>query len=294
MDVAKKNENSVVDIIPIDLRHRIQVVDLPQGSPSQKLGGGNLIGVCSNESPERVIDFAISQKTNHICQASGTFFSTEILAASYLTAYPQRAMQYPLSAMLRPGVFSDQVESSLRGFSARFSGSDDKKSVLDAFRIWAEKELKNQTLVTESLSAADEMVMNAIYNAPFVNSLGKLEAPALDSEKVRRGAGKLGLLFAGVHEKQLVIGCIDEYGSLHIDSLLKRIQTCFTGGIAENVNWSGVGGAGIGSFMLFKLSISYHIAVQKGRQTLVFCKIPVGMSARKREEEPKNLHFYEF
>lgn len=294
MDVAKKNENSVVDIIPIDLRHRIQVVDLPQGSPPQKLGGGNFIGVCSNESPERVIDFAVSQKANHICQASGTFFSTEILAASYLTAYPQKAMQYPLSAMLRPGVFSDQVESSLRGFSARFSGSDDKKSVLDAFGIWAEKELKNQTLVTESLSAADEMVMNAIYNAPFVNSLGKLEAPALDSEKVRRGAGKLGLIFAGVHEKQLVIGCVDEYGSLHIDSLLKRIQTCFTGGIAENVNWSGVGGAGIGSFMLFKLSISYHIAVQKGRQTLVFCKIPVGMSARKREEEPKNLHFHEF
>lgn len=293
MDAARKNENSVVDIIPIDLRHRIQIVDLPQSFPLRE-SGGNLIGVCSSESPEKVIDFAISQRTNHICQVNGTYFATEILAASYLAAYPQRAMQYPLSAMLRPGVFCDQVESSLRGFSMRFSGSDDKKPVLDSFRLWAEKELRNQTLVTESLGAADEMVMNAIYNAPFVNSLGKLEAPALDSEKVRKGAGKLGLLFAGVHEKQLVIGCVDEYGSLQIDSLLKRIHACFTGGIAENVNWSGVGGAGIGSFMLFKLSVSYHIAVQKGRQTLVFCKIPLGMSARKREEEPKNLHFYEF
>lgn len=293
MDVSNKNENSVTDMIPVDLRQRIQIVDLSQSPPLQKLGG-NLIGVCSSESPERVIDFALSQRTNHICQANGTYFASEILAASYLVADPQRAMEYPLSAILRPGVFCEHVESSLRGFSMQFSGSDDKRSVLDSFSVWARKELRNETLVTESLGAADEMVMNAIYNAPFVNSLGQLEAPALDSEKVRRGAGKLGLLFAGVHEKQLVIGCIDEYGSLKIDSLLRRIQTCFAGGIAESVNWSGVGGAGIGSFMLFKLSVSYHIAVQRGRRTLVFCKIPLGMSARKREEEPKNLHFYEF
>ena len=73
--------------------------------------------------------------------------------------------------------------------------------------------------------------------------------------------------------------------------LFKKIKSCYDTSVAANMNMSGGGGAGIGSFMVFNSAASYYAMVEAGQCTLVCCSVPLKMSSKARALLPKNLHF---
>jgi hypothetical protein len=101
-----------------------------------------------------------------------------------------------------------------------------------------------------------------------------------------------GQLFAGVLDDRLGIGCRNPFGSLQLKPLLNKMQKCYGDGVGESINM-GPGGAGIGSFLVFNTGSSYYVAIVKGEATVLSISVPINMSARKRGELPKNLHFFE-
>lgn len=286
-------ENLLSSLVPAELVDQVRLVDLPltlDSSSSMK----DAIGICSNESPGAVLDYAIDLKLNHICQANGSFFANEVGASARMIASPEDFMKYPLSTILRGGDCGPEQEKLVLGYSASFSGSSEKHRILDELSTWLGSVLRaNSVVLTEATNIADELIMNAVFNAPFLDMNGKLESVSIQSDEVRFGKGKKAYLFGGIQDRQLVIGCSDEYGTLNLDRLALKIRNCVESGVLDNINWTGVGGAGIGSFMVYNLGISYYAGVFKGRQSVVCCKVPLGMSFRKRSGEPKNLHFFE-
>lgn len=293
MNSAEEINPNVLDLIPVEFRERVKIIDLPAHG-IQEESVGHAIGICSGQGPSQVLDYATKSKIHHVCQSNSTFLSEEIATASRMIVCPDDFMKYPLSTILQPQYCGAKAEAELRGHEVTFAGADDKKNVLGELVQWLRSFLKADGLIAEVSNIGDELFMNAVYNAPFLDSSGKLQEVKGDSPEVRFGKGKQAVLFAGAHDKQLVIGCSDYYGTLNVERLLHRIKSCFDSGVAENINWSGVGGAGIGSFMVYNLSVSYYVGVRKGNQTVVCCKIPYGMSSRRRGEEPKNIHFFEY
>ncbi|MCB0366530.1 MAG: hypothetical protein H6624_18385 [Bdellovibrionaceae bacterium] len=282
---------SVDDLIPKQWRDRVKVVDLASPSTSPQEGSA-VLGLTDQTDDSSILEHAIGG-LQHICQVNGVFFNQEVKAAAQILVSPQDYLNFPVTALLRPGFCSQEVEDEICVFSRSFSGSGEKDQVLADFVEWSQTISKSGSFVDEIKSVADELVMNAVYNAPFLDSQGVREDVSLESDEVKSGRGRQATLFAGVFEKQLVIGCRDDWGTLKVDRLLQRIKGTLDKGVAENMNMEGRGGAGIGSYMIYNAGVSYYAGVDIGKRTVVCCKVPLGMSNRKRSEEPKNLHFFE-
>jgi len=79
---------------------------------------------------------------------------------------------------------------------------------------------------------------------------------------------------------------------LSVNKLFKRIKNCYDTSVGDNINYSGAGGAGIGSYLIFNSSASYFAEVKVQSHTIVCCTVPLGMSSRARLNIAKNLHFF--
>jgi hypothetical protein len=54
----------------------------------------------------------------------------------------------------------------------------------------------------------------------------------------------------------------------------------------------GEGGAGVGSFLLFRQAIGVYLAVQPGAQTIIAMTFPTRGGSRHRQSIPKSLHVH--
>lgn len=282
----------VLNLIPAEWREKIQLLNL-SGAEADVKGTPTCVGVSESLDASAVLSYAIFGGLRHICQADGIFFNQEVLASAQMAISPEDFLNYPASVVLKPGQVDAKTEESLTVFSRSFVGSMEKDQVLEEFKAWAESVARSSSFVSEMTSVADELFMNAVYNAPFLDSQGVRENVSLTSQEVKEGRGKAATLFAGIENKQLVIGCRDDWGTLRLDKLFQRIKGTFEKGVAENMNMGDNGGAGIGSYMIYTTGISYYAGVDPGKRTVVCCKVPLGMSNRKRSEQPKNLHYFE-
>ena len=291
MGAVKEILDLASELVPENLRSHVDIVSVSENQKQEQISKSS-IAICSQLAPHSVVNLAIDSKFGHICQSNGKFFNHEVSTAANMIASPQNFLNFPLAVTLNPQNINSAGELKLRHLSTPFNGANEKETVLKSLKSWVETISKSNSFVGEVLGIADELFMNAVYNAPFINEQGKREDIGFDDERVRNGLGKSGCLFAGAYDGQLVIGCSDQFGSLNIEKLLNGIKGCFDKGVAENMNFSTSGGAGIGSFLVFNSGVSYYVGVEKGQRTVVCCKLPLGMSSRKRDEEPKNLSFF--
>ncbi len=287
----KTLDQMVLNLIPLPFRNQVSFIHLPStGMESFNDNTSRLIGICSDQKPAMVVRSAMNLNIKHICQSNGMFFPEEVSAAAHMVAHPQNFIDYPLSTIFPQSEMNLASEKKMRSFSRAFTCSEEKGNVLQEFHLWLNDKIKQQSLITEITNIADELFMNAVYNAPMLHR-GSVENFRITNHL--NNQTKDSLLFAHIQSDRLIIGCEDNYGTLRINKIMDRLKKCFEQGVGESINWSQGGGAGIGSYMVFNSSSSYYLGVQKGVKTVVCCKVPLGMSHRRREMEPKNLHLIE-
>ncbi|MGE3759032.1 MAG: hypothetical protein AB7H97_14820, partial [Pseudobdellovibrionaceae bacterium] len=168
----------------------------------------------------------------------------------------------------------------------------DKNIILRTLEKHCEFLKVKSTLMDDLRLAADELITNAIYNAPFVDGDKVLTGPSRKHQDVNIDPQKQPSFFWQADEQRIVIGCKDHYGNLRISHMLNRICLCYQDGPSQHVNY-GAGGAGIGAFLVFRSCASFYVAVQRGVYTVVCCSFPYRMSGNKREALPKNIHWFE-
>ncbi len=249
------------------------------------------ISVFDGAEPSIVLGEAMGQAASHILQNTDRHFAQELNSSAIMLTDQLAFEKYPLSIILSPGVDPVSNEPKLQILSKNFNSAGQKSEVLTSISEALDNLAVQSSLKGDILVIADELITNAIYNAPFVDLENCLPGAPRDNRNIKTPEAKAATLLMGRDSNRIVIGCKDQYGSLNFQKFLTRVKNCYDAGVAATMRMDGAGGAGIGSFMIFNTAMSFYVDIKKGVHTSVFCVLPLGMSNRQRSAMPKNLHF---
>jgi hypothetical protein len=139
-------------------------------------------------------------------------------------------------------------------------------------------------------TVVDELVTNAIYNAPRRQDgtpkyaqLSRREAVVLEQDEV----GELQFACDGSY---IAIAQRDPFGALTRDTVVSYLTRCLDKGPNQLSDTSG--GAGIGLFQVFQSLSKFIINIDPGHRTEVICLIDLRLNMRRFHEVPKSFHVF--
>jgi hypothetical protein len=237
-----------------------------------------------------LIQKLLNQGHGHICQTQGLMYKEELQSAEVIDLNPSVFFLTPATAMLWPTELNirDEKKSLLLDIALR--SSQEKISILHKLKFTLLGLTKSQSMSDEILAIADELITNALFNAPFVNPGTNINEKVDRNKIVSLAEAQAGRFFLAEDGTRLLIGCEDPFGSLNVPAYLRRVSDCYTNSVGKTMNF-GQGGAGIGSFIIFNSGSSLYYGVSPGKQTVLGCLIPYRLGARQREGLPKHLHW---
>jgi hypothetical protein len=167
--------------------------------------------------------------------------------------------------------------------------SDDKERALAAIVAYAESmDLGGEKLRRVEL-AAEELLMNALYDAPR-NADGAERHATLDRRLgVELGADETVHMRYGCDGQTLAVAVSDPFGSLSRKAVTERLKKVRDGIPKPN---AGVAGAGLGLVMTYSVANQLIFSVSPGRLTEVTAVLHVGGSNRAAQERGTAVHFY--
>lgn len=241
--------------------------------------------------PEGVISFVIDDGATQVIQGSHPFSKGEQSTTSLLHSNPAAFFEHPVSAVFAPENFGAEADQKFLFYSRTFNEAQQKRPTIQEIEQSLAERIKSTSLRADIVTIADELMTNAIFNAPFVTSDNTSSGASRADRNVKMHEGMNGEIFLACDEERILVVCRDTYGTLNPEKMLTRVRNCYTTGVAANINMTGGGGAGIGSYMIFNSSISFFVAVRAGKCTVVGCVLPLKGSGRAREAMLKNLHY---
>lgn len=266
-------------------------LELEIGSPTELDGARPLPPVIIGDQISTLVmlDLCVNDGVKHIVQRSNPGLLEERKLSAAMQQRPRDFIKFPLSMIFGEPSVSEATEAKYKGLDILITFAEMKGAILDQLKKYVEEHAKQKSLLYDLTLAADELITNAIYNAPYVDADNLKSGPARNASAISIDSQKQPRFFAGCDDKRIIIGAQDLFGSLNIDSMMKRIRRCYQNNPRNELSF-GVGGAGIGSFMMFDSCSSMYVAVEKGISTTICCTFPIAMSAKKRSAIPKNIH----
>ncbi len=147
----------------------------------------------------------------------------------------------------------------------------------------------SRRLAARISTLADELVTNAIYNAPC-DSLGRHLYSATDRRnKVRLDVGEEIQVCFGSDGEKFAISVTDPFGSLSPS----RVRACIRRCLAEEEQIEQKsGGAGLGLFTAFMSCSQLVFNVDAGRRTEVIAIVEIGHRARAHAGQSHSIHVF--
>ena len=239
--------------------------------------------------PQAVLDLLVKNKYGHITQSGAAAQENEIRIAEVMVNAPMHFILYPACTLLGLNEMSSELESKSCLINEHITNAADKDRILRKIQLLGVGITNQISLINDISAAADELITNAIYNAPYIQVNEFKSGIRRDSKTVAIDILKKPRFFLAVNDEQIFIGCCDFYGSLNAFKLVEQIQKCYMNGVASMINYSE-GGAGIGSFKVFHVSSGYYVGVAPGQMTTVCCSFSKTNSGIERQSLPKSLH----
>lgn len=242
--------------------------------------------VCHQLPPREVVRAAVELDATQVVQDTNPYYPAEVNSAIGMLDNPSAFFTLPLSTILTPDNVNDASEKNLMLAEVTFRKTADKDEVLSRIEDTITALARPQSLAYDVKLVADELFMNALYNAPV-----GADAPKVDrAVNIELPSGKTCRIALGKDDSRLVLVCEDYYGSLDISRYLDRLFKCYQDGVKNAMNW-GLGGAGIGCYMVFESCMSIFLGVRPGEKTVVAAVFALGKGTRARQELSKSLHY---
>ncbi|MBX9768853.1 MAG: hypothetical protein K2X47_16390 [Bdellovibrionales bacterium] len=252
------------------------------------------LGVCEGEPQEVIVPWMASTGVRHVVQTSHPEFEREVQSSIEMMKESANIFDDPVKVILR-GVGREEIiagKENTAYWERDFRSSKEKDSILAEVKIFVEASPKAATILDAVITSTDEMISNAIYNAPVdANN----EHPFKDtnrSEKVELPGVTTAKIFMAHDGQWLVVGCVDPYGSLYPGQLLSHLARSYEAGADSVMNVDGPGGAHIGTRMMLDMCVGFYVAVEEGVRTLVALTFPFGKSHRQMGKMPKAVHVF--
>lgn len=283
MDHSESSIQSVVDDLNDRYEKKISVVKMGASEEVRDFTR-HCLAISDSLDPNSVLRTVRDTELSHLVQTSNPVVENEMYASAQIIADANAFFSCPIKGILRPKINS---KTNTNNFQMVFNSSKQKNDFLEGLKIYLSGFVKRESTIDEILLIADEMFSNAIFNAPYINSVG---AKGVNRNEGEVTSDKSAVFLAGCTDNQLALCCIDQYGSLDLNALLERIYKCYDQGAEEVMDKTGKGGAGLGVFLVFDGSSSLYSLVKPGKFTLMANTIPLGLSRKKKQMIQKSLH----
>ena len=173
----------------------------------------------------------------------------------------------------------------------RIRGSRDKEPVFDAIAAYMNRLGIGGRMVTHLQAIADEMLMNAIYDAP-VDKRGRARYAELDrSNPVELDAHEQPTLQIGSDGCTFGISMADPFGAIAPKTLRRYVAKGLRRG-GDQIN-RDAGGAGLGLYLLYGSLHSMCLNVAPRRMTEFIGLVDIRGSFRAVAQTPKSLNIFQ-
>ncbi|HJZ88027.1 MAG TPA: hypothetical protein VKN99_22795 [Polyangia bacterium] len=167
------------------------------------------------------------------------------------------------------------------------SGYDDKRAAIAAVAEHASEVGCRRQMVARIETTCDELLMNALYDAPAAANGRAATAIALGE------AGAPALLRYGCDGKFFGVSVRDTYGALRKQNILDNLERAKDEqGSPRAAGHSESGGAGLGLYFILNCATRFIANIQPGRATEVVCLFDMRGSARDFHYRAKSLNIF--
>ena len=197
-------------------------------------------------------------------------------------------LQIAVEKMLRRDCFG--LQKYLSGFGCELNRvvlrrADQREGELDKLRELLRELRAPRTTIQAIVNATDEMLTNAMYNAP-VDEAGNTRYAKIDRrEKVTLRPSEHVVLCYGADGTQFGVSVVDNFGQLTHERVLECLHRC--SGRGDQIEHKE-GGAGLGLYMLFSAAQQTIFNVAPGQRTEA---ITLWDLRRESKHEP-SFHFF--
>jgi len=163
----------------------------------------------------------------------------------------------------------------------------DKSSALNEISAHAKKMGARSAVLTRLEQVVDELLMNAMYDAPAARK-GHTTSEQMD--EVRDGRAEDVTLRFGCDGRYLVVSATDRYGELRKNDIFQHLARAREERAPKEDRRNG---AGLGLYIVLS-SVNRFIAnIDPGRQTEVVCVFDLMQSGRDVENVAKSVHVFD-
>ena len=148
----------------------------------------------------------------------------------------------------------------------------------------------NERVVELVETVVDELVTNAIYNAPRTASGEAKYARLSRREPVALADDEVGHLEFACDGDYIAIAQIDPFGALTRDTVVSYLNRCLVKGPEQISDASG--GAGIGLYRVFQSLSKFIINIDPGHRTEVICLLDLRLTMKRFRQAAKSFHIF--
>ncbi len=279
--LAKTQNQSLIQFL-----QGIDVVEYEDAIKAEKYPTTFPIVVGRNVPPYGILNL-LRRGYSHFVQDNRDDFFSELFAATLMMRKPEKFMQFPIPFFIRN--FKEEDNMTTKSAIFDFRSSADKMELVSKIELFVRSEPATAKFLERILIIADEMIANALYNAPVDNKgAPKFKHLPRNFPAVYPENAGQARIFLMRDEEKLVIGCSDPYGSVAREPLIRRLMDVYEGPKADAMTLSG---SGLGVKMIIDNSVGVHLVVSKGQSSLFCASLPLKVGNRAVDKVAKNFHF---
>jgi hypothetical protein len=250
-----------------------------------------LIAKFSSLQPKtRLLLFSAGKCKDDFAQLFGNHALTNLLAKN--GEVDAEDLIVTVQKILRRDVFGIEKYFiwGVQPITARLSCSSEKEALLAQAEAFAKNLGVHSRLTSHFRTVADELISNALYNAPR-DAEGKSRHSHLPrADKVTLQPGEEIVIKFCCDGQRLGIAAIDPFGSLTQERLLDYLAKCFRHG--KDTIQSTPGGAGVGLYYMFEI-VSHLVAnISPGKRTEMIGLIDIGRNYRDFAGRSKSFNIF--
>jgi CheY-like chemotaxis protein len=165
-----------------------------------------------------------------------------------------------------------------------------KQDYISEVAMYAQTLGCNERVVELVETVSDELITNAIYNAPRSSDGEPKYARRSRREPVELTDNEVGHLEFACDGDYIAIAQIDPFGALTQDTVVSYLNRCLVKGPEQLSEASG--GAGIGLYRVFQSLSKFIINVDPGKRTEVICLLDLRLTMKRFRQAPKSFHIF--
>ena len=167
-----------------------------------------------------------------------------------------------------------------------------RRALLDVAAHAKETGARRQ-IIAKIESVADELLMNALYDAPAVRDSRDRQVHIDNSINDDHVCEEPALLRYASDGRYFAVSVQDNYGELHKDAILEHLARARRDKGRPQPRDSKTGGAGLGLYMILSSVTRFIANIEPGKRTEVICLFDLRQSGRTSSAVAQSLHIFE-